>query len=467
MKAKKLFFLMFVFLSAQVASAYDFIADGICYNILSEEEKTVEVTYYSYNYNYHHNTTGNYYIDYTHTGYNFSSILYISGKMDVEGQYSETSQFVTYKYYTLCYYYSGSVVVPQTVSYGDKEYTVTRIGDHAFAECREVTDITLPMTIQSIGESALNTYGLYKHGTKTGDTTWGNYKVYDSKLSTVTVLSPVPPSNQSTLPNTTCDLYVPLGSVEQYSAAEGWTDFNNIYADTSNGVTLIDATAYSNNTDYSDISVSYVRTFNNTKWQALYVPFAFDFSDVAGEFDIAKITGFSGVDSNNDGVTDKVTMKMSKMSSGTVKANTPYLIRAKSTGAKTISLSSPTTVKAAASNSVTYYVGDMEFIITGTYQKVTNMKTAGYYAVSGGSLCPANSDEVVLSPYRWYLSIEGGSVGAKSFVMEMIEEDEVTAVRSVSESFGEISAPLYNIAGQSVGKGYRGLVIRNGKKYIK
>lgn len=215
------------------------------------------------------------------------------------------------------------------------------------------------------------------------------------------------------------------------------------------------------------MSVSYVRTFNNTKWQALYVPFAFDFSDVAGEFDIAKITGFSGVDSNNDGVTDKVTMKMSKMSSGTVKANTPYLIRAKSTGAKTISLSSPTTVKAAASNSVTYYVGDMEFIITGTYQKVTNMKTAGYYAVSGGSLCPANSDAAVLSPYRWYLSIEGGSVGAKSFVMEMIEEDEVTAVRSVSESFGETSAPLYNIAGQSVGKGYRGLVIRNGKKYIK
>lgn len=60
------------------------------------------------------------------------------------------------------------------------------------------------------------------------------------------------------------------------------------------------------------------------------------------------------------------------------------------------------------------------------------------------------------------------STSAKlSFVLEEEEEEEATAVESVSESVETVTlGEVYNVAGQKVGKAYKGLVIRNGKKYI-
>lgn len=60
------------------------------------------------------------------------------------------------------------------------------------------------------------------------------------------------------------------------------------------------------------------------------------------------------------------------------------------------------------------------------------------------------------------------STSAKlSFVLEEEEEEEATAVESVSESVETVtSGEVYNVAGQKVGKAYKGLVIRDGKKYI-
>ncbi len=46
------------------------------------------------------------------------------------------------------------------------------------------------------------------------------------------------------------------------------------------------------------------------------------------------------------------------------------------------------------------------------------------------------------------------------------EEEDVTAVGAVPESAeATTSDETYNVAGQRVGKAYKGLVIRNGKKY--
>ena len=50
--------------------------------------------------------------------------------------------------------YEGEYDIPETITYGGKTYTVTRIGDYAFNECPGVTAVTLPNTVNSIGFSA-------------------------------------------------------------------------------------------------------------------------------------------------------------------------------------------------------------------------------------------------------------------------------------------------------------------------
>ena len=51
--------------------------------------------------------------------------------------------------------YSGSVVIPETITYNGETYSVTSIGERAFSyHCYDVTSITIPNSVTSIGEYA-------------------------------------------------------------------------------------------------------------------------------------------------------------------------------------------------------------------------------------------------------------------------------------------------------------------------
>ena len=50
--------------------------------------------------------------------------------------------------------YSGDIVIPTTVSYNDKEYSVTSIGEEAFYSCVDLTSVTIPNSVSNIGQSA-------------------------------------------------------------------------------------------------------------------------------------------------------------------------------------------------------------------------------------------------------------------------------------------------------------------------
>ena len=98
---KKLFTLLFTLLSTTVLSAYDFEVDGIYYDSWYNDNE-VSVTYKSWN-----NPT-----------------------------------------------YSGSVLIPSTVTYNDITYSVTWIGGEAFEGCTGLTSITIPNSVTEIGGSA-------------------------------------------------------------------------------------------------------------------------------------------------------------------------------------------------------------------------------------------------------------------------------------------------------------------------
>lgn len=50
--------------------------------------------------------------------------------------------------------YSGNVVIPESVEYEGKTYIVTEIGDNAFNSCSDLTSITIPANVTSIGFDA-------------------------------------------------------------------------------------------------------------------------------------------------------------------------------------------------------------------------------------------------------------------------------------------------------------------------
>jgi len=50
--------------------------------------------------------------------------------------------------------YTGSVVIPEAVSYQDVSYSVTTIGEIAFSGCSELTSVTIPNSVTTIGYSA-------------------------------------------------------------------------------------------------------------------------------------------------------------------------------------------------------------------------------------------------------------------------------------------------------------------------
>lgn len=68
---------------------------------------------------------------------------------------------------------------------------------------------------------------------------------------------------------------------------------------------------------------------------------------------------------------------------------------------------------------------------------------------------------------RCYLEVvKDASASKAAFYSLGTNSGETTGISSVENKVEKADAPVYNLAGQPVGKGYKGLVIKNGKKFV-
>ena len=122
------------------------------------------------------------------------------------------------------------------------EESVTRVGANAFNGCSTTKAVTLPSTLQSVGEFAFN---------------------YLISLDTLTCGAATPPTTEANSfydVNSAATLQVPTESVSAYQAADGWKSFAKIQAIGSNA-TSAQARIFAYNLGMSYDASAYIFTF--------------------------------------------------------------------------------------------------------------------------------------------------------------------------------------------------------------
>ena len=140
-KLRLLFSALALLLCSTSLLAHDFEVDGIYYSIVSSTDLTVEVSY----------------------------------KGSSSNSYSNE--------------YSGSIIIPESVTYDGATYSVTSIGGSAFSGCSGLTSVTIGNSVTSIEYSAFRgCSGLTSVTIPNSVTSIGGYAFYSCKgLTSVTI----------------------------------------------------------------------------------------------------------------------------------------------------------------------------------------------------------------------------------------------------------------------------------------
>ena len=242
---QKLWMFIAVLCASHSASAYDFKSDKLYYNILSEEDRTVEVTYYNL--------------------YEGKNENYVSGDIDIPRKLIYNSKTYTVTSIGAQAFYSCSSLTSVNIP-----NSVTSIVNHAFSLCSNLTSVTIPNSVTSIGEYAFSYCSSLTSVTIPNSVTYIGYEAFYncSSLTSVTIPNSVTyigdyafSGNLKTIymqrevpiecnlrfsDNTLKEavLYVPAGTKTEYEKVDPWRNFWNIEEMDFSGIDGIEADEY-------------------------------------------------------------------------------------------------------------------------------------------------------------------------------------------------------------------------------
>ena len=225
--------------------------------------------------------------------------------------------------------------------------------------------------------------------------------------------------------------------------------------------------------DKENVSITYTRTLNNTEWNALYLPFEIPVSQLTDKYEVAYINAIHSYDDDDNGEIDRMSMEVIKLREGTLHANHPYLIKARTAAAKQMSITvENSTLHKAESRTLDCSSVYTKFEITGIYEKMTSAQLAGCYALSGGSWKNLSSGSS-LNPFRLYLRVssrEGSPVKLSEAALARIGihvqgEETATSVEERLMQKQHKANAVYDLSGRRVTSPKKGQTyIVNGKK---
>ena len=249
-------------------------------------------------------------------------------------------------------------------------------------------------------------------------------------------------------------------------------------------VDINDNMAYDSPVDFTAPTLNYTRTYLGAdQWQAVYVPFETQATDWTGNgITVASINNFHEYE-KKDGSGYETVLEVKKATSGAFEANTPYLLRTKDSGSKTITI---TNAKLHKASSETYYCMSMtrKYDFTGIYTPQSGLGQDGssvaVYALNKQGLIAPLNPSTEVGAQRWYLTVSNrnGSNMSQASKSRSINIDEVgegatTAIKGIqvitnNEADNTSLNGIYDLQGRKLSKEpTHGIYIKNGKKYVK
>ena len=189
-------------------------------------------------------------------------------------------------------------------------------------------------------------------------------------------------------------------------------------------------------------------------YNTLVLPFDVTAEEVAAKFgEEAKVYVVSEYESAKDNI------KLAAQEG--IEANKPVILKATTAGTS-YEFTNKTLVAAEAAPTT---VGTGVSMV-GNYTAVIDVpKNSNAYVINGDKIYYVDSD-VIIRNTRAYIYVEGAS-GIKSRVMGLSFGDEdATGINAVEGAKAAENDAIYNLSGQRVGKDYKGIVIKNGKKVM-
>jgi hypothetical protein len=225
-------------------------------------------------------------------------------------------------------------------------------------------------------------------------------------------------------------------------------------------------------------TLTYTRTLPNQEWNALYLPFEIPVVELIDNYDVAYFNNMHAYDTDNSGTIDLMDMEIILIKEGTLHANHPYFIRAKSEGTKEMQLVlSDVTIVPTEANKLTCSSVYTRFDLSGTYNRIwgTDFPTMDgdmHYAISAdGDWAPIATDSY-LNPFRMYLTmtqLAGSPVKVDpmpSIRIRLQGEGNTTGLVDIFNNTQQTEA-IYDLSGRHVMAPQKGKIyIVGGKKVI-
>ncbi len=221
--------------------------------------------------------------------------------------------------------------------------------------------------------------------------------------------------------------------------------------------------------DGCDANITVQRTLQPGSWNTLVLPF-----DVSTLFlNILKGEGITAVKELTDATLTDGTLNLTFADATSLEAGKPYLVMVGSVFDLS-TMAVPDVVKATPKPFTSTYVDFVptlgKTLVTGPEGDESNEDAVLFLAAGNKLVNPSvvNDPENAASyikGFRAYFRLKGNAVNAASFNLDM-GDGETDGIKSVQGSGFTVNGEAYNLSGQRVGKDYKGIVIKKGKKIV-